>query len=44
VLAENTTMLRMCDELGFNVRTDPEDAGSRIVELPLTPYTDGGGH
>lgn len=35
VLAENGVMLAMCRELGFDVRIDPEDAGVRLVTLPL---------
>jgi acetyltransferase len=35
VLADNTTMLNMCRELGFDVRPDPDDAGIRIVRLAL---------
>lgn len=36
VLAENTTMLQMCGELGFHIRHDPDDPGTYQVELPLT--------
>ncbi len=35
VLAENTTMLRMCAELGFRIANDPEDTSLREVVLPL---------
>ena len=35
VLGVNTTMLKMCRELGFSVRNDPEDQELRIVSLPL---------
>ncbi|MEZ5853113.1 MAG: bifunctional acetate--CoA ligase family protein/GNAT family N-acetyltransferase [Hyphomicrobiaceae bacterium] len=35
VLAENTTMLRMCAELGFHIANDPEDTSLRAVVLPL---------
>jgi acetyltransferase len=35
ILAENTTMLKMCRELGFEVKTDPEDFGLRDVTLTL---------
>jgi acetyltransferase len=35
VLRENTTMLQMCRELGFEMRTDPTDPGLQIVTLPL---------
>jgi acetyltransferase len=36
VLAENTTMFRMCRELGFSVEREPGDASLRHVVLPLT--------
>jgi acetyltransferase len=36
VLTENTTMLAMCRELGFRVKTDPNDAGIALVSLDLT--------
>jgi acetyltransferase len=35
VLAENTSMLTMCRELGFSVRSHPEDPGVYVVALPL---------
>ncbi len=35
VLAENTTMLQMCGELGFHSRHDPDDPGTYHVELML---------
>jgi acetyltransferase len=35
VLAENTTMLRMCCELGFSVESEPGDAAVRRVCLSL---------
>ena len=35
MLAENTTMLRMCEDLGFDVADDPHDKGIRVVTLPL---------
>ncbi len=35
VLRENTTMLQMCRELGFDMTTDPTDPGLQIVTLPL---------
>lgn len=36
VLAENTTMLKMCAELGFSIVADPYDPSVRQVELSLT--------
>jgi acetyltransferase len=35
VLQENTMMLQMCQELGFQIATDTEDASTAIVTLPL---------
>jgi len=35
ILQENTTMLTMCRELGFEVKTDAEDRGLRDVSLTL---------
>jgi acetyltransferase len=35
VLTENTTMLRMCEELGFQVTDDPLERGVKVVTLPL---------
>jgi len=35
VLAENSTMLTMCAELGFHVADDPDEKGVRLVTLPL---------
>jgi acetyltransferase len=35
VLAENTTMLRMCRELGFTVEAEPADPSTRSVALSL---------
>ena len=35
VLAENTTMLQMCTELGFHVTDDPGERGVKVVTLPL---------
>ena len=37
VLAENTTMLRMCSELGFQIGADPNEDGISIVTLRLAP-------
>ena len=36
VLAENTTMLKMCRELGFSIQPDRDDANLRYVVLDLT--------
>jgi RimJ/RimL family protein N-acetyltransferase len=42
VLHENSVMLKMCRELGFEVKTDPEDFGLYDVTLVLDrPPTDG---
>ncbi len=35
VLAENTTMLAMCRQLGFEIRDEPDDAGAKSVRLDL---------
>lgn len=35
VLAENTGMLRMCNELGFKIERDPDDPGQRLVSLAI---------
>jgi acetyltransferase len=35
VLRENTTMLEMCRNLGFSIRSDPGDLEVRIVTLPI---------
>jgi acetyltransferase len=35
VLTENSTMLMMCDELGFHTACDPNERGIKIVTLPL---------
>ncbi len=35
VLAENSSMLTMCEELGFHIKDDPEERGVKIVDLPL---------
>ena len=37
VLAENTTMLRMCSELGFTIANDPNEDGICVVTLRLAP-------
>lgn len=35
VMQENTAMLQMCRELGFQVAIDPDDASLAVVNLPL---------
>lgn len=35
VLAENTTMLRMCEHLGFGIADDPATTGIKVVTLDL---------
>jgi acetyltransferase len=35
VLAENTTMLRMCADLGFDISDDPGGRGIKVVTLTL---------
>ena len=35
VLAENVTMLQMCEELGFHVSDDPTERGVKVVTLPM---------
>jgi N-acetylglutamate synthase-like GNAT family acetyltransferase len=35
VLAENATMLLMCNELGFHITEDPCERGVKVVTLPL---------
>jgi len=35
VLRENTTMLKMCRELGFKIAADPQEADVVVVTLPL---------
>ena len=35
VLAENTTMLRMCAELGFQIKDNPKQKGIKVVRLDL---------
>ena len=36
VLAENTAMLAMCRELGFEIVADPGDADACIVKLAIS--------
>ncbi|WP_293856777.1 bifunctional acetate--CoA ligase family protein/GNAT family N-acetyltransferase [uncultured Alsobacter sp.] len=40
VLRENTTMLAMCEALGFQSHSDPDDRDIRVVELDLTRLTE----
>ena len=40
VLAENTTMLKMCAELGFHIDDDPTAKGIKVVTLALTNNPD----
>jgi acetyltransferase len=35
VLSENTTMLTMCRELGFDIAHDPDDSAVREATLSL---------
>jgi acetyltransferase len=35
ILQENTVMLKMCRELGFEIKADPQDSGLRDVTLTL---------
>jgi RimJ/RimL family protein N-acetyltransferase len=35
VLAENSSMLTMCAELGFHIKDDPDERGVKQVDLPL---------
>lgn len=35
VLGENTTMLKMCAELGFHITDDPDTKGVKVVTLNL---------
>jgi acetyltransferase len=37
VLRENTTMLAMCRELGFDIAPDPDDPDTCVVRLAVTP-------
>jgi acetyltransferase len=39
VLSENSAMLQMCAELGFDIAESPADPGVRIVTLPIVPAT-----
>jgi acetyltransferase len=40
VLAENEVMLKMCRELGFEIKRDPGDPGLRIVWIELNKQVD----
>ncbi len=42
VMSENATMLRMCRQLGFNIRHDPDDPSIFQVVLPLNAGTANG--
>ena len=35
VLADNSTMLRMCAEMGFRIADNPDDSHVRVVSLPI---------
>ncbi|WP_297584461.1 GNAT family N-acetyltransferase [Roseibium sp.] len=35
VLKENTSMISMCQALGFTIGTSPEDPGIALVTLPV---------
>jgi acetyltransferase len=35
VLAENTTMLALCEQLGFEIRDEEDGAGAKEVRLDL---------
>jgi acetyltransferase len=37
VLQENTGMIKMCRELGFDVATEPDDPAIVVVTLPVNP-------
>ena len=40
VLAENVTMLQMCEDLGFHVCDDPTERGVKVVTLPMAEVPD----
>lgn len=40
VLAENTTMLAMCGELGFHAADDPGERGVKVVTLPMAEVSE----
>ena len=35
VLGENTAMLKMCKELGFDIAPDPQDSDTCVVKLAV---------
>ena len=39
VLSENTAMLAMCKELGFEVASDPQDPGTCLVKLAIGSFS-----
>ena len=43
VLSENTTMLAMCRELGFDIAPDPQDPDTCIVKLETGKASIGNG-
>ena len=40
VLKENTSMISMCQALGFTVGTSPDDPGIALVTLPVADLPD----
>ncbi|MBN9668996.1 bifunctional acetate--CoA ligase family protein/GNAT family N-acetyltransferase [Roseibium aggregatum] len=40
VLKENTSMISVCQALGFQIGTSPDDPGIALVTLPVTGLTD----
>ena len=44
VLAENTAMLAMCKELGFEIAADPGDPEACIVKLASSQRADASAH
>ena len=39
VLSENTAMLAMCKELGFEIASDPQDPGTCLVKLAIGSFS-----
>ena len=39
VLRENTTMLDMCQQLGFQIADEPSDKALKVVRLELHPQS-----